>query len=129
MWGGGGVASPYLLPCLNNYTYSFSAILLIFAGPRHARKQSRASPNQAKKLDIDTYSTISYTLPEDKSSKTMGTPSPTYANERRGAGVARNGEGHGRRFLMFHGIILRSQLLELIKNKVFFDEAAGVSER
>ena len=29
---------------------------------------------------------------------------------------------------MFHGIILRSQLIELIKNKVFFDEASGVRE-
>ena len=29
---------------------------------------------------------------------------------------------------MFHGIILRSQLIELIKNKVFFDETAGVCE-
>ena len=127
MWGG-GLASPYLLPYLINYTYSFSAILLTFAGPQHTRKQPRASPNRPKKLDMDTYSTISYTLPEDHSNKTMGTPSPTYTDERRGDRVARSGEGHGRRFLMFHGIILRSQLLELIKNKVFFDEAAGVSE-
>ena len=77
---------------------------------------------------MDTYSTISYTLPEDKSNKTMGTHSTTYTDERRGNRVARNGGGHGRLFLMFHGIILRSQLIELIKNKVFFDEDAGVSE-
>ena len=29
--------------------------------------------------------------------------------------------------LLFHGIILRSQLVEMFKNKVFFDEAEGVS--
>ena len=29
--------------------------------------------------------------------------------------------------LLFHGIILRSQLVEMFKNKVFFDETKGVS--
>ena len=29
--------------------------------------------------------------------------------------------------LLFHGVILRSQLVEMCKNKVFFDEAEGVS--
>ena len=29
--------------------------------------------------------------------------------------------------LLFHGVILRSQLVEMFKNKVFFDEAKGVS--
>ena len=38
-------------------------------------------------------------------------------------------EDHGRKLLMFHGIILRSQLIELIKNKVFFDENVRVSEQ
>ena len=30
---------------------------------------------------------------------------------------------------MFHGIILRSQLIRLLKNKVFFNENEGVSEK
>ena len=33
----------------------------------------------------------------------------------------------GRKLLMFHGIILRSQLIELLKHKVFFNESDGVS--
>ena len=105
-------------------------VLLAFGGPQqHARKQPKASPNQSRELgakdNMDVYSTISYTLPEAKNNKMMGTQSPTYTDERR----AKNSGDHGRRFLMFHGIILRSQLIELIKNKVFFDEDAGVSGR
>ena len=58
----------------------------------------------------------------------MGTQSPTYTDERERDRDVKNGEDHGRKFLMFHGLILRSQLIELIKNKVFFDETVGVSE-
>ena len=110
--------------------YLFPTVLLAFGGPQqHARKQPKASPNQSRELgakdNMDVYSTISYTLPEGKNNKTMGTQSPTYTDERR----AKNSGDHGRRFLMFHGIILRSQLIELIKNKVFFDEDAGVSDQ
>ena len=36
-------------------------------------------------------------------------------------------DGRPRKLLMFHGIILRSQLTVLLKNKVFFDENDGVS--
>lgn len=36
-------------------------------------------------------------------------------------------DGRPRKLLMFHGIILRSQLTVLLKNKVFFDETEGVS--
>lgn len=103
-------------------------------GPQHARKQPRASPKQSKELaanDTDTFatlSTISYTLPEDKNNKTMGTQSPNYTDEREGDRAVWSSERHRRKFLMFHGLILRSQLIELIKNKVFFDESAGVSE-
>ena len=79
--------------------------------------------------NMDTYSTMSYTLPENKNSTTVGAHSPaTFTNERRGNGVVKSSENHGRKFLMFHGLILRSQLIELIKNKVFFDEASGVRE-
>ena len=59
----------------------------------------------------------------------MGIQSLTYTDEREGYTVVGNGEDHGRKLLMFHGIILRSQLIELIKNKVFFDASAGVSEQ
>lgn len=34
---------------------------------------------------------------------------------------------NGGKLLMFHGIILRSQLIELIKHKVFFSEGESVS--
>ena len=36
-------------------------------------------------------------------------------------------DGKPRKLLMFHGIILRSQLTVLLKNKIFFDENDGVS--
>ena len=55
----------------------------------------------------------------------MGTQSPNYTDEREDV----SDEDHGRKLLMFHGIILKSQLIKLIKNKVFFDENTGVSEQ
>ena len=57
----------------------------------------------------------------------MGTTAPNYTDEREGAVMVGN-EDSGRKLLMFHGIILRSQLIELLKHKVFFNENAGVSE-
>ena len=57
----------------------------------------------------------------------MGTQSPNYTDEREETLVIDIGEDHGRKLLMFHGIILRSQLIELLKNKVFFSENEGVS--
>jgi hypothetical protein len=36
-------------------------------------------------------------------------------------------DGKPRKLLMFHGIILRSQLTVLLKNKIFFDENDRVS--
>ena len=58
----------------------------------------------------------------------MGTQSPNYTDEREDTLVVGE-EDHGRKLLMFHGIILRSQLIELLKNKVFFSENEGVSEQ
>ena len=74
----------------------------------------------------DRFSTLSYTIPQRHSSSAMGTLSPNYTDEREETLVAGN-EDHGRKLLMFHGIILRSQLIELLKNKVFFNENEGVS--
>ena len=77
----------------------------------------------------DRFSTLSYTLPLDgrrHSSNSMGTLLPNYTDEREETLVA-DDEDHGRKLLMFHGIILRSQLIELLKNKVFFNENKGVS--
>ena len=80
----------------------------------------------------DRFSTLSYTLPQDgrryssNSSSSMGTLSPNYTDEREETLVVGD-EDHGRKLLMFHGIILRSQLIELLKNKVFFNENEGVS--
>ena len=56
----------------------------------------------------------------------MGIQSPTYTDEDEDIEVVGTGEDSERKLLMFHGIILRSQLIELIKNKVFFNEADGV---
>ena len=53
----------------------------------------------------------------------MGTHSPNYTDEREERLVVRDEV----KLLMFHGIILRSQLIELLKNKVFFNENEGVS--
>ena len=57
----------------------------------------------------------------------MGIQSPTYTDENEETQVVGN-EDSGRKLLMFHGVILRSQLVELIRNKVFFNEADGVHE-
>ena len=42
-------------------------------------------------------------------------------------GVEEEIDGKSRKLLMFHGIILRSQLTVLLKNKIFFDENDRVS--
>lgn len=72
---------------------------------------------------------MSYTLPHSGNSRTnaMGTQSATYTDEREEtvAEVIGNRD-FGRKLLMFHGIILRSQLIELLKHKVFFNETDGV---
>ena len=110
----------------------------IFAESELLRRRE-LSPAELKKLEAegainrhDRFSTLSYTLPLDgrrhssNSSSSMGTLSPNYTDEREETLVASD-EDHGRKLLMFHGIILRSQLIELLKNKVFFSENEGVS--
>ena len=79
------------------------------------------------------WATMSYTLPGEMSrSQTMGTQSANYTDEREHSAavivpnVSSDGD-IGRKLLMFHGIILRSQLIELLKHRVFFDESMGVS--
>ena len=77
------------------------------------------------------WATMSYTLPREMSrSQTMGTQSPNYTDEREDSGavvITKDDGGIGRKLLMFHGIILRSQLIELLKHRVFFEESMGVS--
>ena len=71
----------------------------------------------------------SYNLPQNsKRRKTkIGTESTTFMNGKDGQHTKSEEEGEGQ-VLMFHGIILRSQLVEMLKNKIFFDENDGVSD-
>ena len=66
----------------------------------------------------------SYNLPPEirKRKSKMGTKSPTYTD-----GKDSEDERDKSEVLMFHGIILRWQLVEMIKNKIFFSEKDGVS--
>jgi hypothetical protein len=80
--------------------------------------------------------TASYTLPQHRKKKSkMGTRLPTYTDGKdeapgqTSAGAASEEEGDHGEVLMFHGIVLRSQLVEMIKNKIFFDETDGVREK
>ena len=57
----------------------------------------------------------------------MGTKSPTYTDGKDGQHTENEEEGESQ-ILMFHGIILRSQLVEMLKNRIFFDENEGVSD-
>ena len=107
---------------------------MYFTEPEHRRH--KLSPAELKRLEAeaqsrrhDRLSTLSYTLPQDDrgNNSSMGTQSPNYTDEREETLVIDSGEDRGRKLLMFHGIILRSQLIELLKNKVFFSENEGVS--
>ena len=57
----------------------------------------------------------------------MGTKSPTYTDGKDEKHTESEEESESQ-VLMFHGIILRSQLVEMLKNKIFFDENDGVSD-
>ena len=79
----------------------------------------------------------SYTLPQHrKKISRMGTRSPTYTDGKDGAPsqttaavpIPEEESDHGE-VLMFHGVVLRSQLVEMIKNKIFFDENEGVRDK
>ena len=69
----------------------------------------------------------SYTLPQHrKDHKTsMGVKSPTYTDEQGAQRLVNSKEGD--KALLFHGVILRSQLVEMLKHKIFFEENQGVS--
>ena len=69
----------------------------------------------------------SYSLPEQSFSgrSKMGLKSPSYTDER-DRRESREGDKDSQ-VLMFHGIILRPQLVEMLKNKIFFDENQGVT--
>ena len=88
------------------------------------------SPNLSRRSKAETresqFTALSYTLPDgsnDRSRIKIGTQSPTYIHRETVCG----GDNERRLLLMFHGVILRSQLIELIKNKVFFSEASRVN--
>ena len=91
---------------------------------------------QAVALKRSRTFSASYTLPQHR--KKMGTRSPTYTDGKDGApsqtttvhaaAIPEEESDHGE-VLMFHGVILRSQLVEMIKNKIFFDENDGVREK
>ena len=88
---------------------------------------SRRSKAGTRERDSQ-FTALSYTLPDgsnDRSIK-LGTQSPTYTDENKRGTVCAGGNGTIS-LLMFHGVILRSQLIELIKNKVFFSEGARVN--
>ena len=57
----------------------------------------------------------------------MGTRSPSYTDGKDRQHTESEEEGESQ-VLMFHGIILRSQLVEMLKNKIFFNENDGVSD-
>ena len=68
----------------------------------------------------------SYSLPRDQKSS-MGIKSSTYTDEQ-GGGVNSKEETDSDA-LLFHGLILRSQLVEMMKHKVFYEENQGVSQK
>lgn len=76
-----------------------------------------------------TYS-ASYNLPQSGSRRrktNMGTKSPSYTDEKdTDTHITEEERDTETDVLMFHGIILRTQLVEMIKNKVFFTERDGV---
>jgi hypothetical protein len=57
----------------------------------------------------------------------MGVNSSTYTDEQ--GGGANNKEENDSNELLFHGIILRSQLVEMMKHKIFHEEDQGVSPK
>ena len=92
------------------------------------------SPNESRRSKAETrdrdsqFTALSYTLPDgrnDRSHLKKGTQSPIYTDENKKETVCAG--DNERKLLMFHGVILRSQLIELIKNKVFFSEGARVT--
>ena len=70
-----------------------------------------------------TYST-SYNLPPSTTRRRtrMGTKLSTYTDDKETEDHVPAEEESDGDVLMFHGIILRTQLVEMIKNKVFFSE-------
>ena len=92
---------------------------------------------QAVALVRSSTFSASYTIPQHrKKISRMGTRSPTYTDGKDGApgqttaaaAISEEESDHGE-VLMFHGVILRSQLVEMIKNKIFFDEKDRVREK
>ena len=71
----------------------------------------------------------SYSLPQHRRDQksSMGVKSSTYTDEQ--GGVVNPIEEDDSDALLFHGIILRSQLVEMLKHKIFFEENQGVSPK
>ena len=102
----------------------------LHAEPVNSERLQSLSKDLSKKLDSseidrDTQFTgLSYTLPQGSDGRRRRTESQART-------LTEDGDtwkaDTGRKLLMFHGIILRSQLIELLKHKAFFDEEARVS--
>lgn len=82
--------------------------------------------------DVETTPKLSHTLPQHirRRGRRSNTGSPTHTSHRYegpnnfDAEEERDGDHE---VLTFHGLILRSQLTVMFKNKVFFNESEGVS--
>ena len=126
---------------ISNHNINYFPIHVSLESERDERLYHSLSTHEPKKLNASRleedrnyeFTAMSYTLPHLQNGdstggirRRMGTQSPTYYDERR---EDSHEDDHGRKLLMFHGIILRSQLIELLKNKVFFSEDDGVSLR
>ena len=81
---------------------------------------------QAAALTQSGSYSASYTLPHQRRGKGgMGTKFPTYTDGKDSSPGAADEKDN--EVLMFHGIVLRSQLVEMLKNKTFFKDKDGVS--
>lgn len=85
------------------------------------------SVNQSGPLFRKKEGTTYPTLLETKDALTVSYSVPDHS---RGMGIQQGytEEQPPKKILIFHGIILRSQLVMLLKNRIFFDEDEGVGE-
>ena len=104
-------------------------ILTLTANPKENRPlgsdKREVEMKQAASLRRNRSYSESYSLPQHRRDQrtSMGIKSCTYTDEQSGV----NSEEKESEVLLFHGIILRSQLVEMLKHKIFFEENQGVS--
>lgn len=82
--------------------------------------------NEAASVRQNRSCSDTHSLPQQRRDQrnSMGTKTQTYTDEK--DRVADSVEDEA---LLFHGVILRSQLVEMLKNGIFFEESQGVSPR